>query len=280
MAHVIVTEGLIDEPYVKERCDLESFDAWARFVSEEKNSPEAVQDILGVQAGELRKAARLYATSKRGAIYYGLGVTEHSQGSTAVMALANLAMATGNIGFIGAGVNPLRGQNNVQGSCDMGSFPHELPGYRAVGDDEVRGAFEAEWNVALDPEPGYRIPNMFDEAVKGNYRGMFIQGEDLVQSDPNTQHVEAAFEAMDCVVVLDLFLNETSKFAHVFLPGTSFLEKMVPSSTRSAASTGFARPWRKSKARRSGKLPKTLAAPLAMTWDLRVRLKSGMRWLV
>jgi len=141
------------------------------------------------------------------------------------MGMANLAMATGNIGRSGVGVNPLRGQNNVQGSCDVGSFPHELPGYRPVQDDEVRGSFERHWGVELDPEPGYRIPNMFDEAIAGGFRGMYIQGEDLAQSDPNTQHVEAALTSMECVVVQDLFLNETAKFAHVFLPGTSFLEK-------------------------------------------------------
>lgn len=229
LAHVIVTEDLVDRDYVTERCDLESFAAWESFARDEKNAPETLENTLGVKAEDLRAAARLYATGgptgNRAAIYYGLGVTEHSQGSTAVIALANLAMATGNIGFEGTGVNPLRGQNNVQGSCDMGSFPHELPGYRPVEDDAVRGSFEKVWGVTLDAEPGHRIPNMFNEAVKGSYRGMFIQGEDLVQSDPNTQHVEAAFEAMDCVVVLDLFLNETSKFAHVFLPGTSFLEK-------------------------------------------------------
>jgi formate dehydrogenase major subunit len=134
-------------------------------------------------------------------------------------------MATGNIGRSGVGVNPLRGQNNVQGSCDMGSFPHELPGYRPVQDDAVRGTFERHWGVELDPEPGFRIPNMFDAAVAGDFRGMYIQGEDFAQSDPDTQHVEAALTSMDCVVVQDLFLNETAKFAHVFLPGTSFLEK-------------------------------------------------------
>ncbi len=225
LAHVVVTEGLEAKDYVSERCDLESFDAWKTFISAQENAPEAVENVLGVRAEDLRAAARLYATGGKAAIYYGLGVTEHSQGSTSVMALANLAMLTGNIGFEGTGVNPLRGQNNVQGSCDMGSFPHELPGYRPVEDDVVRGSFEEVWGVTLDKEPGYRIPSMFNEAVKGTYRGMFIQGEDLVQSDPNTKHVEAAFEAMDCVVVLDLFLNETSKFAHVFLPGTSFLEK-------------------------------------------------------
>ncbi|MDH3551176.1 MAG: formate dehydrogenase subunit alpha [Gammaproteobacteria bacterium] len=225
LAHVIVTEGLVDEEYVQKRCDVESFDAWKTMILQPENSPEAVEKISGVPAADIRAAARLYGQAENGAIYYGLGVTEHSQGSTMVMGMANLAMATGNIGRSGVGVNPLRGQNNVQGSCDMGSFPHELPGYRPVQDDEVRGSFEKHWGVTLDPEPGFRIPNMFDEACAGRYKGMYIQGEDLAQSDPDTTHVEAALGSMDCVVVQDLFLNETAKFAHVFLPGTSFLEK-------------------------------------------------------
>jgi len=225
LAHVIVSEELVDEEYVNERCDRDSFAAWTECVLKPENSPESVAEISGVPAEVIRNAARLYGKAKNGAIYYGLGVTEHSQGSTMVMGMANLAMATGNLGFSGRGVSPLRGQNNVQGSCDMGSFPHELPGYRPVQDDEVRGSFEKVWGVELDPEPGYRIPNMFDAAIAGQYKGMYIQGEDLAQSDPNTQHVEAALGSMECVVVQDLFLNETSKFAHVFLPGTSFLEK-------------------------------------------------------
>ncbi|GMR16960.1 MAG: formate dehydrogenase subunit alpha [Gammaproteobacteria bacterium] len=225
MAHVIVSEDLADEAYVAARCDADSYAAWRACVLKDENSPQAVEKITGVPAEDIRGAARLYAGAGRGAIYYGLGVTEHSQGSTMVMGMANLAMATGNLGFPGCGVNPLRGQNNVQGSCDMGSFPHELPGYRPVQDDAVRGSFEKHWGVTLDPEPGYRIPNMFDAAIAGEYKGMYIQGEDLAQSDPNTQHVEAALSSMECVVVQDLFLNETSKFAHVFLPGTSFLEK-------------------------------------------------------
>ncbi len=224
-AHVAVAEGLVDESYVNERCDLDSFEAWKKQILKPENSPEVVSEISGVPADDIRNAARLYASADRGAIYYGLGVSEHSQGSTMVMGMANLAMATGNIGFSGCGVNPLRGQNNVQGSCDMGSFPHELPGYRPVQDDAARATFEERWGVELDPEPGYRIPNMFDAAIAGKFKGMYIQGEDLAQSDPNTQHVEAALSNMDCVVVQDLFLNETAKFAHVFLPGTSFLEK-------------------------------------------------------
>ena len=224
-AHVVVSEGLVDEQYVKERCDTESFEAWKAMILKPENSPEAVAEVSGVPAEEIRAAARLYGLADNGAIYYGLGVTEHSQGSTMVMGMANLAMATGNLGYSGRGVNPLRGQNNVQGSCDMGSFPHELAGYRPVQDDEVRSSFEKHWGVELDPEPGYRIPNMFDAACAGKYKGMYIQGEDVAQSDPDTKHVEEALASMDCVVVQDLFLNETAKFAHVFLPGTSFLEK-------------------------------------------------------
>jgi len=225
LAHVIVTEGLVKEQFVRERCDTESFERWRKFVAQERNSPESMQAVTGVAADSVRAAARLYATGGNGAIYYGLGVTEHSQGSTMVIGIANLAMATGNVGREGVGVNPLRGQNNVQGSCDMGSFPHEFPGYRHVSDDAVRGAFEREWGVDLQSEPGLRIPNMFEAALDGEFKGLYIEGEDIAQSDPNTQHVTAALMAMECIVVQDLFLNESAKFAHVFLPGSSFLEK-------------------------------------------------------
>ena len=225
LAHVIVTEGLVQEAYVAERCDAKAYREWKEFVARPENSPEASEADSGVPAELVRGAAQLYATGGNAAIYYGLGVTEHSQGSTAVMAIANLAMATGNIGREGVGVNPLRGQNNVQGSCDMGSFPHELPGYRHISDSTVRGEFEAAWGVTLSPEPGLRIPNMFDAALAGSFMGLFCQGEDIVQSDPDTQHVAKALAAMECIVVQDLFLNETAKFAHVFLPGASFLEK-------------------------------------------------------
>jgi formate dehydrogenase major subunit len=223
MAHVVVTEGLADKAFVAARC--EGFDEWARFISGDQHSPEAVESITGVPAEELRAAARLYAMAPNGAIYYGLGVTEHSQGSTTVMGMANLAMACGNIGRDGVGVNPLRGQNNVQGACDMGSFPHELTGYRHVSDDAVRHVFENLWGTTLLAEPGLRIPNMFDAAIDGTFRGLFVHGEDIAQSDPNVKHVLAALGAMELVVVQDLFLNETAKYAHVFLPGASFLEK-------------------------------------------------------
>jgi formate dehydrogenase major subunit len=225
MAHVIVTEGLVDETFVRERCDWDEFQFWAEFVSEARNSPEEVAKVSGVPSQTIREAARLYATGGNAAIYYGLGVTEHSQGSTTVMAIANLAMATGNLGRPGVGVNPLRGQNNVQGSCDMGSFPHELSGYRHISDDATRSMFEALWGRPLDKEPGLRIPNMLDAAVEGTFKGLYIQGEDILQSDPDTKHVAAGLAAMECVVIQDLFLNETANYAHVFLPGSTFLEK-------------------------------------------------------
>ena len=225
LAHVVVTEGLLASAYIAERCDDKSFQQWRDFVAKPENSPEALEEVTGVPAADLRAAARLYATGGNAAIYYGLGVTEHSQGSTMVMGIANLAMATGNVGREGVGVNPLRGQNNVQGACDMGSFPHELPGYRHISDSTVRGEFEAAWGVSLQAEPGLRIPNMFDAALSGSFMGLYCEGEDIVQSDPNTQHVVAALSAMECIVVQDIFLNETAKYAHVFLPGASFLEK-------------------------------------------------------
>jgi formate dehydrogenase major subunit len=225
LAHVIVVEGLVDEAFVRARCDLDSFAEWRAFVADARHSPEAMQSVTGVPADSVRAAARLFATGGNGAIYYGLGVTEHSQGSTMVMGIANLAMATGNLGREGVGVNPLRGQNNVQGSCDMGSFPHEFPGYRHVSDEATRRLLEGAWGVRLKGEPGLRIPNMFEAALDGDFKGLYIEGEDIAQSDPNTQHVTAALLAMECIIVQDLFLNESARFAHVFLPGSSFLEK-------------------------------------------------------
>jgi len=225
MAHVIVSEGLEDKSFIAQRCEQPAYDEWWQFILEPENSPEATQGSTGIPADELRAAAQLFATGGNGAIYYGLGVTEHSQGSTTVMGIANLAMLTGNLGREGVGVNPLRGQNNVQGSCDMGSFPHELPGYRPVGDAEVRALFEERWQVHIQSEAGLRIPNMFDSAIDGSFKGLYVQGEDLAQSDPNTQHVEKALRSLECLVVQDIFFNETAKFAHVLLPGATFLEK-------------------------------------------------------
>ncbi|NCN85103.1 MAG: formate dehydrogenase subunit alpha [Sphingomonadales bacterium] len=225
MAHVIVTEGLADEAFIRERCDWDEYAEWAAFVADDRHAPETLEPVTRVPSEELRAAARLFATGGNGAIYYGLGVTEHSQGSSTVMAIANLAMATGNIGRPGVGVNPLRGQNNVQGACDMGSFPHELSGYRHVSDATTRALFEDDWGVPIDSEPGLRIPNMLDAAVDGEFKALYVQGEDILQSDPNTKHVSAGLAAMECVIVHDLFLNETANYAHIFLPGSTFLEK-------------------------------------------------------
>ncbi|WP_136067183.1 formate dehydrogenase subunit alpha [Modicisalibacter radicis] len=225
LAHVVVTEGLEDKDFIETRCETEAYRAWRDFISEARNSPEALEAETGVPAAQVREAARAYATVGNGAIYYGLGVTEHSQGSTMVMGIANLAMATGNLGREGVGVNPLRGQNNVQGSCDMGSFPHELPGYQHVADIDVRERFESVWKAKLDDEPGLRIPNMFDAAIAGTFKALYVQGEDIAQSDPNTRHVEDALTSLDCLIVQDIFLNETAKYAHVLLPGSTFLEK-------------------------------------------------------
>jgi formate dehydrogenase major subunit len=225
LAHVIVTEGLADTKFITERCEPSEYAIWSRVRVTPENSPEAMEAHTGVPAAQVREAARLFATGGNGAIYYGLGVTEHSQGSTMVMGMANLAMAPATLARDGVGVNPLRGQNNVQGSCDMGSFPHELPGYRHVSDDATRTMFEQLWGTVIQSEPGLRIPNMFDNAIDGNFKGLFVHGEDIAQSDPNTAHVESALSSMECVIVQDFFLNETARFAHVFFPGTSFLEK-------------------------------------------------------
>lgn len=225
ISYVVVKENLVDQEFIRNRCDLSTYEDWLEFIVGDDNSPERVSEICGVSAEDIRRTARIYANAPNGGIYYGLGVTEHSQGSTMVMAMANLAMVTGNIGRAGVGVNPLRGQNNVQGSTDVGSFPHELPGHRHITDASARLPFEQQWGIKIDEEPGFRIPNMFDEACAGRFKGMYIQGEDFAQSDPNTLHVEDALSSMECVVVQDLFLTETAKFAHVFLPATSFLEK-------------------------------------------------------
>ena len=223
IAHVVITEGLEDTSFINKR--TEGYQQWREFIQDPINSPEYNEEVTGVPAESVRRATRAFAQEANGAIYYGLGVTEHSQGSTMVMGIANLAMATGNIGREGVGVNPLRGQNNVQGSCDMGSFPHELPGYQHVSDNVARAKFEKLWGVSLSNEPGLRIPNMFDAAIEGTFKAMYVQGEDIAQSDPNTQHVQAALSALECLIVQDIFLNETALYAHVFLPGSSFLEK-------------------------------------------------------
>jgi formate dehydrogenase major subunit len=225
VAHVIVRERLYNEEFVRARCDWDDFGLWMSMVGDDRYSPEVVGPEAGLDPDDIRRLARIYASGPNSTIYYGLGVTEHSQGSTGVMCLGNLTMATGMVGREGVGVNPLRGQGNVQGGSCLGSWPHMLTGYRFVTDDAVRGSFEDEWKITLDSEPGLRLPNMFDAAVTGSFKAIYIQGEDPVQSDPNRHHVEAALRSMECVVVQDLYLSETAKLAHVFFPGSSSLEK-------------------------------------------------------
>ena len=224
MTHVIVTEGLHDLEFVRERC--EDADDYLAFIADPSNSPEATAEATGIDPDELRAAARLYATGGNAAIYYGLGVTEHSQGSTMVMGMANLAMVTGNIGRDGRRRQPAARAEQRAGLLRHGLLPPRVPRLPPRLRRTTPATSTSElWGRTLDPEPGLRIPNMFDAALGGTFRGLYIQGEDIAQSDPNTQHVEAALRAMDLVVVQDLFLNETARFAHVFLPGTSFLEK-------------------------------------------------------
>ncbi len=225
IAHVVVREKLFDEAFVRARCHWNEFEQWMALVGDARYSPEVVGPEAGLDPEDIRRAARLYAAGPRSTIYYGLGVTEHSQGSTGVMCLGNLALSCGMLGREGVGVNPLRGQGNVQGGSCLGSWPHMFSGYRFVTDETVRASFEKDWGVSLDPEPGLRLPNMFDAALAGSFKGMYIQGEDPVQSDPNQNHIMAAMRSMECVIVQDLFLTETAKFAHVFLPGSSSLEK-------------------------------------------------------
>ena len=225
IAHVVVTERLYDEAFVRARCDWDDFELWMSQVGDARYSPDVVGPEAGLEPDAIRELARRYAAGPNSTIYYGLGVTEHSQGSTGVMCLGNLAMACGMIGREGVGVNPLRGQGNVQGGSCLGSWPHMFTGYRFVTDAATRAVFENEWKIDLDGEPGLRLPNMFDAAVAGSFKGLYIQGEDPVQSDPNRHHVEAALRNMECVIVQDLYETETTKFAHVLLPGSSSLEK-------------------------------------------------------
>ncbi|MBI3091642.1 MAG: formate dehydrogenase subunit alpha [Candidatus Tectomicrobia bacterium] len=221
LAHVIVNEGLADEEFLEQR--VEGFEHFLGHI--QKFTPEYVERVSGVPAETLRKAARLYATRGAAGIFYGLGITEHSHGSDGVRALTNLAILTGNLGKPGGGVNPLRGQNNVQGASDMGALPSTLTMYQKVADEEVMQRYERAWGVSMKRQPGHMIPDMFNAAIAGTLKSMYIMAEDVAQTDPNTLHVIKALEGLEFLVVQDIFLNETAKYAHVVLPGSSFLEK-------------------------------------------------------
>lgn len=222
LAHVLVDEDLVDRVFLDER--TEGFDEFEALLRD--YSPEAVEEISGVAAGALRRAARIYARGPRSAIVYGLGVTEHAHGTDGVRSLANLALLTGNVGRTsGGGVYPLRGQNNVQGAADLGTLPDLLPGYQRLTDDEAVARFEAEWGVALSRRPGMKIPEMFDAALAGRLKALYVFGEDIAQTDPDSGRVVAAMEACELVISQEIFLSRTAERADVVLPGSSFLEK-------------------------------------------------------
>jgi formate dehydrogenase major subunit len=277
MAHVIVTEGLVNEGFVRARCDFDEFEDWAAFVAEERNSPEAVAVISGVPAETIRAAARLYATGGNAAFYYGLGVTEHSQGSTTVMAIANLAMATGNIGRPGVGVNPLRGQNNVQGACDMGSFPHELSGYRHISEDATRAMFETLWGTPLDDEPGLRIPNMLDAAVDGSFKGLYVQGEDILQSDPNTNMSRLVLRPWNASLCTTCSSTRPQTTPTSSCPARRSSRRTAPSPTPSGAFSASARSWRRATASPTGRSRSRSPRRWGLTWPMRILPRSWTR---
>ena len=222
LAHVILRDGLANEAFLASRVDRA--DEYRAFI--QGYDPKRVQELSGVPARELERAAHLYAESAPAAIFYGLGVTEQAQGVSGVRTLTNLAIMTGNLGIRGAGSNPLRGQNNVQGSSDVGALPAYLTMYRSTEDDVARTLFEKKWGGRPIQKPrGLMIPEMFSQAVAKELKAMYVFGEDIAQTDPNVHHVETALRSLELLVVHDLFENVTSRFAHVLLPGSSFLEK-------------------------------------------------------
>jgi len=218
--HVIIKEDLYDKKFIEER--TENFEALKQTV--EKYTPEYASEICGVPAEDIYAVARLYATTDKAGIFYTLGITEHICGTNNVMSIANLAMLTGHIGRESTGVNPLRGQNNVQGACDMGALPNVFPGYQKVTDPAVREKFEKAWGVSLPAEVGLMIPEMFDRANSGEIKAMYILGENPVLTDPNANHIKSGLEKLEFLVVHELFLTETAQYADVVLPAASFAE--------------------------------------------------------
>lgn len=221
LMNVIIEEGLLDREFIAER--TENFDAVRETVK--KYTPEYTEKITGIKAEDIRKAARLYATSPASAIVYAMGITQHINGTDNVKSLANLAMLTGQIGRPGTGVNPLRGQNNVQGACDMGCLPGTLPAYKKVAEPDERKPFEDAWGVRLSDKAGLTIPKVIDGAGKGVVKALLVMGENPMMSDPDIEHVRESLQKLDLLIVQDIFPNETSEFAHVVLPGAAWAEK-------------------------------------------------------
>ncbi len=223
LLHVIIEEGLVNEEFIRERTEADKYEELKELVR--KYTPEYVGKICHVDPDDLRAAARMYAKADRAPILYCLGVTEHSTGTEGVMSLSNLAMVTGKLGRPGCGVNPIRGQNNVQGACDMGAMPTDFTGYQKVNNPAVIEKFEKAWGVRLNPNPGIKATDCFPAMLEGKIKGLFIFGEDPMRTDPNTHHVKAALQSLDFLVVDELFLTETAKLADVVLPGCSYAEK-------------------------------------------------------
>jgi formate dehydrogenase alpha subunit len=221
MLNVIISRGWLDKAFVDER--TEGFEALA--ASTKDYTPEVAEKITGVPAGNIIEAARLYAQSSSSSILYAMGITQHATGTNNVLALANLSMVTGQIGKPSSGVNPLRGQSNVQGACDMGGLPNVYTGYQRVEDPAVRQKFEKAWNVSLSPSPGLTLMEMMKGIAGGKVKALFILGENPLLSDPNVSQVKEELKHLDLLIVQDIFLTETAELAHVVLPGVSFAEK-------------------------------------------------------
>ena len=221
MMHVIIEEGLYDKPYVEER--TEGLEAVREVLK--KYTPEVVEKISGIPAKELVAAARLYATAKPGSICYAMGITQHITGTDAVKSLANLAMLTGNVGVESGGVNPLRGQNNVQGACDVGALPNVFTGYQRVGDPPSQEKFTKAWGTELSDQPGLTVVEILHAAHEGQIKALYIMGENPMVSDPDITHVEESLKKLEFLVVQHIFLTETARLAHVVLPAVSFAEK-------------------------------------------------------
>ena len=221
LMNVILTEGLADRDFIAAR--TEGFEALEAVLP--KYTPDVVEKITGVPAENIRQAARLYANAERAAICYTMGITQHTTGTDNVLAIANLAMMTGNLGKRGTGVNPLRGQNNVQGACDVGGLPNVFTGYQPVADEASREKFEKAWGVVLSGTPGLTLSEVMEKAGEGEIKALYIMGENPVVSDPDIDHVKKALDKLDFLVVQDIFLTETAEFADVVLPSACFAEK-------------------------------------------------------
>ena len=222
MCRVIVDEGLVDTDFINKRC--ENFDAFKK--SLQNFDLDFVEKITAVPGEKIAQAARMYATNRPAAIFYAMGITQHSHGTDNVIAVANLAMLTGNVGKPGSGVNPLRGQNNVQGACDMGALPNVYPGYQSVANEAIKDKFEKGWGYSLPPaRPGLTVTEMFEAAYQGQIKAMYITGENPILTEPDAKHAEEALKKLEFLAVQDIFLTETAQLAHIVLPGVTFAEK-------------------------------------------------------